>query len=122
MSKRNEEAAIKEYPDYWKCYPFETNKEARAAFIKGYEQAEQDLGWHSVEESLPEIDEEVIVLTTDLVGEPIYYRISFGHRIKNTVFKVRIGSKTSKITPKNFNGWNIPGVKFWMPMPKIPKE
>lgn len=38
-----EEAARKAYPDYWKCYPFETNKEARATFIKGYEQAEQDI-------------------------------------------------------------------------------
>lgn len=41
MSKRAEEAARKAYPDYWKCYPFETNKEARAAFIKGYELAEK---------------------------------------------------------------------------------
>lgn len=40
--KKAEEAARKAYPDYWKCYPFETNKEARAAFIKGYEQAEKD--------------------------------------------------------------------------------
>jgi len=21
-----------------------------------------------------------------------------------------------------YNGWNIPGVVWWMPMPKIPKE
>ncbi len=40
---RASEAAIKAYPNYWKSYPFETNKEARAAFIKGYEQAEKDI-------------------------------------------------------------------------------
>ncbi len=42
MSKA-EEAAHAAYPYYWKSYPFETNKEARAAFIKGYEQAEKDI-------------------------------------------------------------------------------
>ena len=108
---RAEEAAIKAYPDYWKCYPFETNKEARAAFIKGYEQAEQDLGWHSVEESLPEMDEEVIVLLAEwnrVRVEPLY-RVSFGHIV-------------NKEYCQDYNGWNIPGVKFWMPMPKIPEE
>lgn len=40
---RASEAAKMAYPNYWKSYPFETNKEARAAFIKGYEQAEKDV-------------------------------------------------------------------------------
>lgn len=40
---RAEEAAHAAYPNYWKSYPFETNKEARAAFIKGYEKAEKDI-------------------------------------------------------------------------------
>ena len=39
---RAEDVAKATYPNYWKFYPFETNKEARAAFIKGYEQAEKD--------------------------------------------------------------------------------
>lgn len=39
---RAEDAAHLAYPNYWKFYPFETNKEARAAFIKGYEQAEKE--------------------------------------------------------------------------------
>ncbi len=43
MSKRAEDAANAAYPNYWKSYPFETNKEARAAFIKGYEQAQKDI-------------------------------------------------------------------------------
>jgi hypothetical protein len=123
MSKRAEEAA----EEYFRgSNPYREHPEEeweKEGFISGYEQAEKDLGWHSVDESLPEVDVEVIVLTTDQVEELIYYRISFGHRIKNTTIKVRIGSKTSEITPKNFNnGWNIPGVKFWMPCPKIPNE
>lgn len=40
---RASDAARMAYPNYWKSYPFETNKEARAAFIKGYEQAEKDI-------------------------------------------------------------------------------
>ena len=40
---RAEDAANAAYPNYWKSYPFETNKEARAAFIKGYEQAEKGI-------------------------------------------------------------------------------
>lgn len=40
---RVEEAAHAAYPNYWKSYPFETNKEARAAFIKGYEQREKGI-------------------------------------------------------------------------------
>lgn len=40
---RASEAAKMAYPNYWKSYPFETNKEARAAFIKGYERAEKDI-------------------------------------------------------------------------------
>ena len=43
---RAEEASNAAYPNYWKSYPFETNKEARAAFIKGYEQAEKDIIEH----------------------------------------------------------------------------
>lgn len=108
MNKRAEDAALKAYPNHWKCYPFETNKEARAAFIKGYEQAEQNLGWHSVEESLPEMDEEVIVLA-DALDLGLVYRIAYGHIV-------------NKECCQDYNGWNIPGVKFWMPMPKIPEN
>ena len=46
-----EEAALKAYPRYWKHYPFDTNKEARAAFIKGYNQAKTDtaLTWEDID-------------------------------------------------------------------------
>lgn len=73
--------------------------------------SEKDLGWHSVDESLPPMDEEVIVLLgewNEVSIEPLY-RIAFGHVV-------------NKEYCEDFNGWNIPGVRYWMPMPEIPKE
>ena len=78
------------------------------AYKSGYEQAEKDLGWHSVDECLPEIDEEVIMLTDELGVSPMY-KISFGHIVDRRY-------------AMDYNGWNIPGVMYWMPMPKLPKE
>lgn len=73
--------------------------------------AKKDLGWHSVDESLPPMDEEVIVLLdewNEVRIEPLY-RIAFGHVV-------------NKEYCEDFSGWNIPGVRFWIPMPEIPKE
>lgn len=64
--------------------------------------------WISVDEKLPEMDEEVIVLTDELGTAPIY-KISFGH-IVNVERCI------------DYNGWNTPGVKYWMPCPKIPNN
>ena len=75
---------------------------------RGYGLAEEDLGWHSVDDCLPEVDEEVIVLT-DEYGVAPYYKISIGHIV-------------NKERCLDYNGWNIQGVKFWMPLPEIPKE
>lgn len=124
MSKRAEDAAIRKYPiflDYYPKIPSSTcgpdgftptvkdyNTYARQLFQEGYEQAEKDLGWHSVEESLPPIDEEVIVLTDDLNTAPIY--------------KIAIGHIVDRMHCSDYNGWNIPGVKYWMPMPKLEDE
>lgn len=108
MSKA-EEAAVKAYPenieyeDWGGCR--DINLDLRIGYQDGYEQAEKELGWHSVEETLPEIDEEVIVLTDKIA----MYKIGFGH----------IVDKTRCV---DYNGWNIPGVKFWMPYPKIPNN
>lgn len=70
--------------------------------------AEKDLGWHSVDDCLPEVDEEVIVLTDELGTAPIY-KIAFGHIV-------------DRMYCSDYNGWSIPGVKFWMPCPTIPNE
>ena len=81
-------------------------------FKAGYEQAEKDLArWIPVTEALPEIDEEVIVLTNrvrDIELESAN-RICFAHIV-------------DKNLAEDWDGWNIPGVKFWMPCPKIPRE
>lgn len=64
--------------------------------------------WISVDERLPEMDEEVIVLTDELGTAPIY-KIAFGHivDVKRCI---------------DYNGWNCPGVKYWMPCPEIPNN
>lgn len=80
----------------------------RNACQEGYEQAENNLSWHSVDESLPPIDEEVIVLTDEFGNAPVY--------------KIAVGHIVDKDIATDFDGWNIEGVRYWMPMPEIPKE
>ena len=63
------------------------------------------LSWRSVEEELPKQDEEVIVL----VDEPApFYKIAFGHIV-------------DKERCKDYNGWHIPNVVYWVPMPSLPQ-
>jgi hypothetical protein len=115
MSKRAEERALEFYPvreDFYRkdgilrSEPLDLNLEKRGFYRQGYEQAEKDLGWHSVDESLPPMDEEVIVL---LGSYDDLLEIAFGHIVDKEV-------------AVDYNGWNIPGVRYWMPMPEIPKE
>ena len=77
------------------------------AFLEGAEFALNNQ-WISVEDSLPNQDEEVLVLCSELKVAP-FYKISFGHIVDKTVCQ-------------DYNGWNIPDVVYWFPMPKIPKE
>lgn len=64
--------------------------------------------WISVDVLLPSVNEEVVVLTDELNTAPIY-KIAFGHIVdKDMVI--------------DYDGWNIEGVRYWMPMPEIPKE
>ena len=51
--------------------------------------------WISVKDELPSVDEEVVVLTKD--GE-----ICFGHIVDKKI-------------AKDYNGWNIPNVEYWLP-------
>ena len=64
--------------------------------------------WINVKDRLPEQDEEVIVLCDDLNTAPLY-KISFAHIVDKTMCQ-------------DYNGWNIPNVVYWFPMPKLPKE
>ena len=81
--------------------------DSKETFIAGAEWMAGQ-GWISVDEKLPEMDEEVIVLTDELDTAPIY-KISFGHivDVERCI---------------DYNGWNIPGVKYWMPCPEIPNN
>lgn len=51
--------------------------------------------WISVKEELPSVDEEVVVFTTD-------GRLCFGHIVDKKI-------------AKDYNGWNIPDVEYWLP-------
>lgn len=82
--------------------------------------------WISVDEALPPVDEEVIVLSDDIHGTivPGAQRICFGH-IPNPDGWDGRNIDTGEVThyvPKTYNGWNIPGVTHWIPCPKIPTK
>lgn len=94
-------------------YCFETSGEEqwyRIGLLEGLETADANPKYHwiSVEYYLPKQDEEVIVLCDNLNTAP-FYKIAFGHIVDKTICK-------------NYNGWNIPHVVYWFPMPKFPKE
>lgn len=113
MSKRAEITALKAYPksDF---NSIETRRKGqRNCFIQGYEQAEKYLGWHSVKESLPPMDEEVIVLTDFTNGKYIKdsHRICFGH-IVNPKYCDALEN----------DGWNMPCITHWMYCPKLEEE
>lgn len=117
MSSRAEQRALEALPPRYRKSKDGTTKidsvlPVRKLYIRAYEQAEKDLGWHSVEESVPEIDEEVIVLRNEHNGTvlPFPYYLTYGHLVSDKSIFVE------------YNGWNVPGVHHWMPCPKIPKE
>lgn len=94
-------------------YCFETTREEQwysVGLKEGLETADANpkSSWISVEYYLPKQDEEVIVLCDNLNTAP-FYKIAFGHIVNKTICK-------------NYNGWNIPHVVYWFPMPKFPKE
>lgn len=135
MSKRAEELAKQLYPDpkledYDDILVYRADRDSaimgRSNVRRVYEQAEKDLGWHSVDESLPPIDEEVIVLSDEMHGKklPSACHISYGHRPNPEGWDGK-SIFTGKVTHHDvitYDGWNIPGVKYWMPMPKLPEE
>lgn len=56
---------------------------------------EVSLMWASVKDKLPLVGDEAIILTTE--GE-----ICFGHIVDKKI-------------AKDYNGWNIPNVEYWLP-------
>ena len=94
--------AKKYYSDDFNCY---------FAFMLGAAWAEKYPNniWISVEDRLPEQNKKVIVICEKLDTAP-FYKISLGHIVDKTICK------------DNYNGWNIPNVVYWTPMPKLPEE
>lgn len=80
--------------------------------------AEKDLGWHLSTEH-PPVDEEVIVLVDNI---PIYPTQFINKLDAFPIYKIAFGHIVNIEYCKDYDGWNIPGVKYWMPMPKLPKE
>ena len=135
MSKRAEQAALTAYPPTHpdgkrhakrvQSESVDTHQPVRTIFQKGYELAEKDLGWHSVDECLPPIDEEVIALTDIIAKDGLkvgFGRICFAHRPNPEGWDGK-DIFTGKVTHHDvvtYDGWNIPGVKYWMPCPKLP--
>ena len=122
MSKRAEQKA-EEYDKSLDYYDYISDHLGAIAYREGYEQAEKELGWHSVKESLPPIEEEVIVLTDDIHGKivPNSKMICYGHRPNPNGWdgKNMETGKVTHYTPKTYDGWNVPGVTHWMPCPKL---
>ena len=121
MSKRAEKRALEAYP---RINPVQFYH--REGFVLGYEQAEKDLGWHSVKESIPPMDEEVIVLTDDIHGKivPGSHMICYAHRPNPKGFDGK-NIETGEIKHYDvvtYDGWNIPGVTHWMYCPKLEEE
>ena len=82
------------------------SKECYKAFLHGVEWADKNQYWRDVrdsDESLPPVDKEVIAL----VGDSLM--ISFAH-IVNKKYAV------------DYNGWNIPDVRYWLPCPPLDEE
>ena len=86
-----------------------TEDDIRQAFEKGTKWADDNpkLSWIRVEDSLPEQDEQVIVLCDEL-NTATFYKISFAHIVDKTMCQ-------------DYNSWNIPNVVYWYPMPKLTK-
>jgi hypothetical protein len=64
---------------------------------------DEQLGWHDAKKEQPPMDEEVIVLTNILNGKELSTprRICFGHIVDKNICV-------------DYDGWNIPGVAYWM--------
>ena len=103
------QVAVEKFPHG--LFDGEVGDSMRAACAIGYMQAERDLGWHSVNESLPPMNEEVIVLTDDFHGKivPDAHRICYGHIVDKNI-------------AVDYDCWNIPRVTHWMYCPKLEEE
>ena len=78
-----------------------------AGIFYGFGNRRENGGWIDVKDSLPPMDEEVIVLRSEFPGA--FYKISFGHIVDRRYCV-------------DYDGWNVPYVRYWMPCPEIPGQ
>lgn len=64
---------------------------------------------------LPPKDKPVIVLIQHDYMERTEYAVSFAHIVDTSLYAV------NKYIPEDYNGWNIPDVKYWLDL-DLPKE
>jgi hypothetical protein len=81
--------------NHWQKYPVDFFTFNYTATLQDRKPKNVSPVWVSVKDELPPVDKEVIVLTT--IG-----RISFGHIVDKKI-------------AKDYNGWNIPDVEYWLP-------
>jgi hypothetical protein len=110
MSKRAEEIALEAYPPEmrkaFELLPKDWNKPLRTACVKGYEQAEKDLGWISVKDRLPEKDGWYFTCV-EISGIPQCVGLSH--------FETYSGQWDD-------DDDSIELVDYWMPIPKLPNQ
>ena len=100
------------------------DEKGRTHYIDDLEFIGGEAQWHDAEsDDLPLIDEEVIALqrfATDGL------EICFAHRPDPNGWDALsiITEKVEHYTPQTFGkgGWNLEGIKWWMPFPQIPTE
>ena len=80
-----------------------SNEEINNACIEMARWKDEQLGWHDAKKEQPPVDEEVIVLTNILNGKELGTprMICFGHIVDKNICV-------------DYDGWNIPGVAYWM--------
>ena len=93
-------------------------------FIHGAQWKENHLWKPADGDDLPEYDREVIVLTQPYPLEGSEFAVSFAHRPdpKGWDGKSITTGEVEHYTPKTYNkgGWNIPNVKWWLDVYKLP--
>ena len=113
MTMNNEEKAkeiIESHPLYKVLQPHVKEFGFDSA-IRMAQWKDEQLGWHDAKKEQPPMDEEVIVLTNVLNGKELNTprRICFGHIVDKEICV-------------DYDGWNIPGVAYWMYDPKLKEE
>ena len=79
------------------------SKECYKAFLHGVKWSDENQYWRDAKECKPSVDKEVIAI----VGDSLM--ISFAHIVNKEI-------------AVDYDGWNIPDVRYWMPCPPIEDE